>query len=375
MTRRATLLAALALSGCSFEPMRFVDEDDTPPPPTEEPARVVDPQFFERALDGGVKTLHEGPIAEERIATPHIDCVLRGFYVGRVLTAETVLQVGIPEAIAAPEGYELLAFILQGNAPAFGRTPERRETSTLRVGSQEIALESLFDDHVNDVGWLREWEFITLCVPEGDDVMLVIEDQGRQVQVDLRTGTPVQDDGWEATRGFRHRQRVVCDPPSGVFQREFETRPPEGFEADRGRIVMQLQPDILFDTVPWIPTLEWAPDGRQWLLLPMLTIASYENLPPNLVIDTPASFTYRDELGQSIPAAAPETVLFEELMRGQADMGLVWPISGQDEIGTVSVDITGRLSVDYVEASGVPADFIGESQPLEFECRFSPVAD
>lgn len=375
ITRRATLLAALALGGCSMEPMRFVEEDDTPPPPTEEPARIVDAQFFERSLDGSVKTLHEGPGAELRIATPHVDCVLRGFYVGQVLTAETAMQVGVPEAIAAPQGHELVAFILQGGRPAYGRTPDRHETSALRIGGRNIPLESLFDDYIGDVGWLREWEFITLCVPEGEDVMLEIEDQDRTVRIDLREGVPVEDDGWAATRGFRERQIVAIDPASGVFQREFETQPPEGFEVDRGRVVMQLRPDTSFSTVPWIPTLQWAPEGQQWLLLPMLSTVSYDNnLPPNLKIDVPASFLYRDQMGQTIPAASPETISFEELLRGQADMGLVWPVSGTDTTATVEIDLVGQLSVDYVEQAGVPAQFLGESQALEFTVTFTPAA-
>lgn len=373
ITRRTTLLAALALGGCSLEPVRFVDDDDGPPPATQEPARIVDPQFFERALDGGVKTLHEGPISELRIATPHINCALRGFYSGAMLTAETALQVGVPEAIAAPEGHELVAFILQGDLPAYGRTPDRSEATSLRIGSRVVPLESLFDTFIDDVGWLREWEFIALCVPEGDEVLLVIEDQGREVTVDLRAGAPVENEGWSATRGFRQRLRMACDPPSGVFQRSFETRPPEGFQADQGGIVMQLRPDTSFDTVPWIPTLQWAPDDQQWLLVPMLSTLSYDNnLPPSLDIDVANTFVYRDELGRGIPAAAPDRLTFEELLRGQADMGLVWPISGEDESGTIVIDIVGSLSVDYAEVSGVPAEFTGDPVPLEFDCTFTP---
>lgn len=354
-----------------MEPIRFVEETPTASGPPTDSAQVVDRQFFERVLEGSSKTLREGDILDLRIASPHVNCVLRSLFVGPVLSAETALQLRIPKAISAPEGHELLAFTLQGELPLYDRTPERSESASIRVAGQSIALTDLFDSYVRGEGWLREWEMVAMVVPEEAEVLLAIQDQGSTITVDLRTGTPVEDDAWAANQGFRERRTMTLEPQVGLFQAAFETRPPEGFDPDPGRMILQLQPDVAYATIPWIPTLQWAEPGKQWLLVPMLTRASYDNLPPQMEIDVAASFTFRDQTGDEIPSVSPEALTFEELLRGQADLALVWPVSGADEQGTIVVDLQGPLTVDYSDAPSIPAVFTEQPAPVEFRCQFS----
>lgn len=353
-----------------MEPIRFVEETASPSgPPTDQP-QVVDRQFFERVLEGSSKTLRDGDILDLRIASPHVNCVLRNLFVGPVLSAETALQLRIPTAIAAPEGHQMLAFTLQGELPLYDRTADRHEQASLRVAGQPIELPDLFDSYVRGEGWLREWEMVAMVVPEDAEVLLAVEDQGRTVTVDLRAGVPVEDEHWEANRGFRERRSMTVEPQVGLFQAEFETQPPEGYDPDPGRMILQLQPDVAYATIPWIPTLQWAQPGRQWLLVPMLTRASYDNLPPQMEIDVAGSFTYRDQAGAAVAAVAPQSLTFEQLLRGQADLALVWEVSGNDQEGTIVADLHGPLTVDYSDAPSIPATFTETPTPVEFRCRF-----
>lgn len=354
-----------------MEPIRFVEETATPSGPTPDSTQVVDRQFFERVLEGSSKTLREGDILDLRIASPHVNCVLRSLYVGAVLSAETALQLRIPNAISAPEGHQLLAFTLQGELPLYDRTAERYESASIRVAGRPIALTDLFDSYVRGQGWLREWEMVAMVVPDDAEVVLAIEDQGNTVTVDLRTGQPVEDDAWAANQGFRERRSMALDPQVGLFQAAFETRPPEGYDPDPGGLILQLQPDVAYATIPWIPTLQWAEPGKQWLLVPMLTRVSYDNLPPQMEIDVAASFLYRDQAGTEILAVSPETLTFEQLLRGQADLALVWPVSGADDQGTIVVDLKGPLTVDYSDAPSIPAELTETPTPVEFRCSFS----
>lgn len=371
--RRAMMLGTLAVTGCSFEPIRFVEQTQTPVGPTRNPARTVGQEFFERALDGSPKQLPEGEDIDLLVATPHTNFVLRQTFVGGAISAATMRQVTIDQSVAAMEGNELLAFTLQAYIPVFQRTPDRSETSTLEVAGESLPLEKLFDAPIPGQGWIREWEFVVLSIPADAEVFLVIEDQGQTVRVNLREGVPVDDAGWAANTGFRERWDMECEPARGEYKREFETKPPAGTEPDQGFISLTVEPTPLYSRMPWHPVEGWAPEGKQWLVVPMPVWAGFESSAPvpQLNFDVPASFVYRNQAGEDVAAIAPTELKLELILRRQTDqIACIWPV-GVDESGTIRVQLAGDLTVDYQDVTGMAAEFTGEVEPLEFACTFT----
>lgn len=371
--RRAVVLSALALAGCGLEPIRFVEETEAAPVPTDEPARTVSEEFFERALDGAPKSLPEGRDVDLVIATPHTNFVLRQVFVGTQLSPQTMQQVSIDQSVAPVEGHELLAFTLQAFIPIFQRTPDRSESSTLVVAGEELPLEQLFDAAIPGEGWVREWEMVVLSIPEGAGVTLTIEDQGRTVQVDLREGKPVVDAGWDANTGFRERWEMECDPARGEFKSQFQTKPPADTKVDTGFVSLTVEPTPLYSRMPWHPVEGWAPEGKQWLVVPMPAWAGFESTSPvpQFTFDVGKSFSYRTPAGELVPAVAPKDLDFELILRRQVDeIACLWPVD-VDEKGTIVVEMVGDLKADYQDVQGMEAEFTGQAQPLEFACTFT----
>lgn len=366
-------LAAAAVSGCSFEPVSFQPPSETPTPTeTVDPVRTVDSQYFLRGRDGSPKSLPEGTRNVQVVATPHLAFTLEEWFVGRELSLDTTAQLGESTPLRAPQGHELVAFTIKGGIPAFLETNEYPVASQLRVGDTYVPVPALFDRFNGTTrSYLREWEMFILCVAEGQPVELEVTDEGRTVRVDLRAGVPVVDDAWRATTGFRELQQISSTPDNGVFRREFTTLAPEGYEPATGALSIGLQPDFGNGLMPWTPTLGWAPDGQQWLPVPMnVRIGVDGDIFPQMTIDVANSFQYQDESGAKLAAVHPATVSTDALARNQVELIVFWAVSGRDETAQLSFSPVGEIAVNYTDYPNMPAQFTSEAAPLEFALAF-----
>lgn len=366
-------LAALAVAGCSFDPVSFQPPSGTPTPTeTVDPVRTVDSQYFLRGRDGAPKSLSEGTRNVQAVATPHLAFTLEEWFVGSQLSLDTTAQLGESTPLRAPQGYELVAFTVKGGIPAFIETNEYPVASQLRVGDKYVPVPNLFDRfNGNTLSYLKQWEMFVLCVQEGQPVVLEIADEGRTVQLDLREGVPVVDDAWRATTGFRELQRISCTPDNGVFRREFTTLAPEGYEAATGSLSVGLQPDFSNGLMPWTPTLGWAPDGHQWLPVPMnVRIGVDGDIFPQMTIDVANSFQYQDESGAQHAAVHPTDVSTDALARNQVELIVFWPVSGRDATAQLSFSAVGEIVVNYTDYPNMPAQFTSEAVPLQFTLTF-----
>lgn len=377
MTRRAALLglAALTVSGCSFEPVSFQPASETPEPTESvDPAVVVDPEYFMRGRDGSAKSLPEGTRTVEKVASPHLTFTLEDRFAGDRLSEETTAQVGEAAPLRAPVGHELVAFTLKSDLPGYIETADHQVSVELRVGEKYVPLPALFDKYnVAARSYLREWEMVIICVALEQPVVLEITDEGKTIHVDLRTGLPVIDDAWLANTGFRERQTITSTPDNGVFRREVTTLAPEGFTAQSGTLALGLQPDTGSGLLPWTPTLGWAPEAHQWLAVPMnVRVGAEGDVYPQLTMDVRQSFQYQDGAGTKHAAVHPETITTEALARNQVQLIVSWPVTGRDTAAIVSFNPVGQLSVDYSDYPKMPAQFSSEAAPLEFTLAFAP---
>lgn len=335
---------------------------------------TLDPEFLMRATEGSVKTLPEGVRTEQRFSTPHLDGMLMSCFTGEVLSLASASQVGQATPIRAPQGHELAAFTLRSGVPGFVETVDHAATVALRIGDRRIPLPNLFNKFNAESGtYLTEWEMLCFCLPVGDAIALEITDVGKTIIVDVRTGVPVIDEGWAATTGFRERYEITCDPEKAVFTRSFSTLPPPGLEPDTGKLSLGLQPTPLTGLQPWTPALGWAPEGQQWLSVPMNVRLGWEGRVEALLsLQVPESFRFRNQDGEQA-AVHPKSITTDQITTGQAELVVIWPVVGRDGTSTFSFNAVGALEVDYAEAAGVPAQFASSAEPLEFTVTMTSV--
>ncbi|MGV8845198.1 hypothetical protein [Tessaracoccus sp.] len=378
VTRRSALLGlgigTMAVSGCSFTPVTFSGTTPPPPEPSKDPTVTLNPEFLMRATEGSVKTLPEGVRTEQRFSTPHLDGMLMSCFTGEVLSLASASQVGQTTPVRAPQGHELAAFTLRGGVPGFVETVDHAAIVALRIGDRRIPLPNLFNKFNAESGaYLTEWEMLCFCLPVGATIALEITDVGKTVVVDVRTGVPLIDEGWVATTGFRERHEITCDPEKAVFTRGFATLPPPGLEPDTGKLSLGLQPTPLTGLQPWTPALGWAPEGQQWLSVPMNVRLGWEGRVEALfTLQVPESFRYRDQDGEQ-PAVHPKSITTDQITTGQAELVVIWPVAGREGTSSFSFNAVGALEVDYAEAAGVPAQFVSSAQPLEFIVTMTPI--
>lgn len=362
------------VTGCSFTPVTFSEPTTPTPSSSVDPTVTLDPEFLVRATDGGDKTLVEGIRNDQRFSTPHLDGSLVGSFVGEALSLVSASQLGQQTPIRAPEGHELAAFILRGGRPGFVETVDHAASVQLRIGDRRIPVPKLFNSFSTQSDeYLTQWEMFCLCLPAGDAIALEVTDEGKTISLDLRTGVPLIDEAWKATTGFRERFEIVCDPASGVFKRTFSTLPPPGLEADTGEMSLGLLPDTVRGLKPWTPAQGWAPDGKQWLSIPMNARVGWDGrVAALLTLRVPESFIHRDRDGQ-VAAEDPDTITTDQITTGQVDLVVVWPVTGREGASTISFNAVGELAVDYAETAGVPAQFTSPALPVEFTLTATPI--
>lgn len=366
-------MGTLALSGCSFTPVSFSEPTTPTSTPSVDPVLTLDPEFLVRASDGEAKTLPEGVRSDQRFSTPHLDGTLVGWFVGESLGAATAAQLDEDTPIRAPEGYELAAFTVRGGTPGFVETADHAATVAIRAGDRRIPVPALFGEfNTGTETYLTQWEMMSFCVPAGERIALEITDETKTIVIDLRTGVPLVDEAWKATTGFRERQVIECKPENATFERSFSTIPPPTLEVDTGTMFLAFQPDTLSGLRPWTPTQGWAPEGKQWLAVPMAPRVKWEGrVSGQLTLDVPASFLYLDTDGEHA-AVSPPSITTDQITTDQAELVVVWPVSGLQGSGTISFNAVGKLEVDYTEDEGVPAQFTSASIPLEFTLTMTP---
>lgn len=364
-------------SGCSFERVNFGPTDTATPTADGPDTEVVDPEFFERGKESS-NSLPEGRWSQQRISTPHLDFTLEATYAGPTLSAEAAAQVGREGELSAPQGHEFVAIVCKGGSPSYEAESGAAADVKLVVDrSRAINLPAMFDRYSVSAGsYTKEWEFIVLCVPSGADVKLQVTDQvtepDQAVLVDLRTGVPVNNRGWQQTTGFRDRVSVTCTPDRGVFSRRFTTLDPQ-LETEGGTLRFGLMPDTASGIFPWIPTLGWAPEGKQWFPVPMnakIDVVDGEVF-PRMEMNIPNSFVYVTEDTQRVQAVHPETATTDAVVRNNGDLIVIWPVSGREEQALLSFDPVGSMVVDYTDRKNVPAGFSADARPLEFELAFT----
>lgn len=367
-------LGTVLLSGCSFTPMTFSTETAPTPSGNVDPTVTLDPEFFGRGREGSQKTLLEGTNIEQRFSTPHLDGTLKSFFVGERLSETSASQVGRDTPVRAPEGYEVAAFTLEGGRPTFIETPGNEASVHLRIGDRRIEIPNLFNTfNTMADAYLTPWEMLCFCLPLGSDLALEITDAGKNITLDLRTGVPVQDDGWLSTTGFREKWDVTCDPVDDVFTRGFVTLPPAGQEVEGGEMLFGLRPTALDGLRPWTPAQGWAGEGKQWLTVAMDARVTWKGrTTPDFTLLGPQSFVLTEPGSAAVPAIQPESIRADQIVAGQAELVVVWPVSGQEGASSFSFDPVGELRVDYAEAPGVAAEFTSPAEPLKFTLTMTP---
>ena len=165
---------------------------------------------------------------------------------------------------------------------------------------------------------------------------------------------------------------IKCDPEVAVFTRTFSTLPPPTLEPDTAEMLLELRPDTLSGLRPWTPTQGWAPEGQQWLGVPMAARVDWKGrVAGQLTLRVPESFIYRDMDGEQA-AVYPPSITTDQIATDQAELVVVWPVSGRQNSGVISFNAVGELEVDYNEVEGVPAQFTSPPLPLEFTLTMTP---
>lgn len=356
-----------------MDPIVWTTPTPTETGPTNDPAAELSPDFFVQSTDGGSKSLSGGKRIGQVISTPHFDGTLEEIFIGKRLNEQTASQIRQLGEVRAPQGYDIVAFTLKAGRPSFASDGERRSNVQLRAGDSVIRVEAPFGRFVQASNrYELQWVMFGVCVPEGRDAFLDVEDQGKTVTVDIRTGQPVLDDAWTATEGFRNRWDIDVSPGNAVFTRQMQTLPPAGIQQQSAKFSLAMEPDTSWGLVPWNPEGGWAEAGHQWLLIKFGARIGFDPASPYFVlnIDVPASFTYQDKEGLIQPAVMPKSITTEALIREQGELDVTWQVTGRDDQAIIRCAPMGQISASYQDLQNLPAEFSSPVAPVEFVISF-----
>lgn len=362
------LLAVGGLSGCTFEPIVW---DDASPEPTgtPDPGRVVGKEFFARSADRSAKTLAGGIESNLRISTAHFDGYLVARSVSTRLDGETAKQVRQRSAIEAPEGRELVAFVLRAGIPGFIESGEQTAGFRIINGDLPIRVVSPFG-RVVGAAYEVPYVMFVLSVPKGGPVLFQVDDVGQSVTVDVRTAQPALDEGWERNAGFRKDLLMSFEPTAGTYRLPAQTVPsdPE-VPIQRASFRLDVAPTSSYGLVPWNPQGGWAEAGRQWMRIQMNAEVSFEsddNVAMEMDLDVRRSFTFVDASGTSHAPQLPLTMTSEAIRRGQGVLDILWQVPADTMGGRILVHPEGRLQAHYSDAPTVPVTVSSTPAPLSF---------
>lgn len=377
LSRRSAfaLLGVSVLAGCA-EPVDFTPEEHRTPTTeggTEPPEVVVESTFLARSTEGRHVDVPGATPIGLVFSTPHFDGRIGSVFIGETLPYEIAEQVERMNPLRAPEGHVFVAFTAQAGQPEFQESSEYPVTVSLIQAGTTVPLRNLFGGFTQDT-YAVPWEFIVACVPEGEALMLEVTDSGKTIQLDLVQGVPTVDEAWNANQGFRERQQVAFSPEDAVFERDFTTSPPEGYESETGTFRIGFQPSGAY-IGPWSPTHDWAPQGSQWLTIPMAARVEYQGVPANIELDLPGSFTYLTADGQAMELVTPQTITTEEVLRQHSDIIPTFEITGRDDQATLTFSANGTVRVDYQEVTNVPANFSSAADAIVFDLTYSSRPD
>ena len=378
LTRRSalTLLAVSGLSGCTFTPIKW-EQGEAAPSATGKGDGAVEirPDYFAQSPDSGARTLSEGVPSPQRISTPHFDARLDRRFAGESLGAVTAAQVRERGGIRAPEGHDLLAFTLEAGTPTFAETDESRARIDIQVGDGlSYPVKAPFGLFSSERGtYDRAWALFVFAVPTGSPVALNVTDEGKKVSVDLRTGAPVVDDAWHATRGFRERVDIEVVGGQQVIERDLTTAPVNGQNL-ASRFRLGLDPDAGYGLVPWNPEGGWAPEGRQWLRVAMRARVEFVPSEPNVVIDldVPRSFVYTEAMEAPIGAHLPKTITTESIQRGSGTLDVTWVVPGAAAEARFVCNPVGVAVARFSDHPDVPVEFTGAAEQAQYTLKFTP---
>ncbi|GAA4889970.1 hypothetical protein GCM10025789_03030 [Tessaracoccus lubricantis] len=364
----------MGLSGCSFEPIRWVDGA---PEAVEsvDPAVELRADFFVQTSDNGVKSIEEGRTVGQRISTPHFDARLEQVFLGAEVGTGTAMQVRRRTPLRAPEGHQILAFTLAAGLPSFQPDPDADLAHRLRVGDAGIDLGPPFVRHmINDDGeYDISWTLIMLCVPEGAPVFLDATDQERTVTLDLLTGEPVDDDAWAATAGLRQRHIIAVEPERQIFMHNLVSLPDPALaiEQDEAQLAIALSPNPTSSILaPWLPGRGWAQPGMQWLRLRLTFEPSLTDTRFTYAFSGPESFALEDSAGSNHSVLSPERISAADIELSTT-VDLVWQLTEPFTAATMRFQPKGELKALYTGGVEVPAQFTATPSPLQFGVQFT----
>ncbi|WP_296136338.1 hypothetical protein [uncultured Tessaracoccus sp.] len=371
ISRRAalSLLGVPALAGCSG-PIDFTPEEFRSSAPVDDgipPELVVEPGFFARSTQGRHVDVPGSTSSGLVFATPHLDGRLGEITVSRTIPYDVAQRVDQTAPLRAPEGYRFVAFSAQAGRPVFPESAEHPVTVALNQDGTSRPLRNMFGG-LSRGRYQVAWEFMVACIPADGSLVLEVSDEGKTIRIDLVEGAPAVDEAWHANEGFRERQTVAFDPPDGVFQRAFVAQP-AGHEAAHGRFRMGLRPSKAF-MAPWNPEHQWAPPATQWLTIPMGARVEFQDLPADIELDLPSSFTYTAADGTKAELVTPRTITTETVRRQQSDVQPTFRVSGRDDRASLVFNVAGRIRVDFDNVSNVTGTFTGAARPLQFRLTF-----
>lgn len=374
MDRRTALglLAVAGLTGCSLQPVAWVEET-AEPVESVDPAVEVRPDFFVQTTDPGTKALTEGRDVGLRISTPHFDGVLDQVFVGGRLGEQDAAQARQDTAIRAPQRHELLAFTMRAGLPVFQADADVTVAHRLRVGADVVELSAPFGRFVvsETAEYEIAWAMFVLSVPIGEPVLYDVTDQEQTVSVNLITGEPVDDAAWARTQGFRERQVITIDPGKAIFTQAVTSVPPAGQEVDQGTFTLPLTAnDRASLLAPWLPGRGWASDGTQWLRLQFVAEPQFDNRLFSYAFTGPETFRYQGGGGEALAAVAPEQ--FTSDSRRLTDLDVTFEVPATDASGTLLCRPVGTLHANYRGMAPLPAEFVGEAPAVRFAVALTP---
>lgn len=333
------------------------------------PEIEVESSFFARATDGRHVDVAGAAPSGLVFSTPHLDGRIGHIYMGQTLPYDVASRVERLNPLRAPDGHRFVAFTAQAGTPAFPETADHPVSVFLNVNGTSLPLRNMFGGYTRGAYGIA-WEFIIACIPDDGTLLLEVTDEGKTVKIDLVQGVPAVDEAWSANDGFRNRQTVGFTPSDGVFERNFTTSPPAEIEAQTGLFRIGFRPNNAF-LAPWNPVHGWAPQGKQWLTIPMNAKVEFEEVLANIELDMPGSFSYTSQAGETMPLVTPQTVTTETVRRQQADIIPTFEVTGRDTQASIVFNANGRAVVDYKEIQGVPAEFSSGATPLRFDVIYA----
>lgn len=375
MNRRTALglLAVAGLTGCSLEPIEWV-EPTAEPPASMDPAVEVRSDFFVQTSDSGVKRLAEGLDVGLRVSTPHFDGVIDQIFTGERLGEQDAAQVRQNTAITAPQRHEFLAFTMQAGLPVFQADTDVTLGYQLRVGAAVIEVGPPFGRFIvsDTAGYEIPWVLFVLSVPKGEPVFLDITDQEQTVSVNLITGEPVDDEAWALTQGFRERSTISIDPLRATFSHGVTSLPGAEQEPDQSVFTLPMTAnDRASILAPWLPARGWAVPGMQWLRLRFTIEPRFDNPLFRYEFSGADTFKYQDSSGLARQAVAPERLTTEDVELSTT-LDVTFEVPTADPAGTLLCRPAGVLQALYVNNRVVPAEFIGEAPGISFGVEFAP---